>query len=174
MVAQFVARSAPSRLAGLILMDTAHGPLTFIDPELIKGAVSIVRSQGMDGFAAVLADGQGPLHTAAHQRLLDEKPGYAEFGDRKLRASSPAMYAAMAPAFITTPDRLESLRKLPESLAVLVIVGELDKGLVGSSRRMAESVSNGTLSIIPDAGHSPQFENPDAWWEALSGYLAAV
>jgi 3-oxoadipate enol-lactonase len=43
MVAQFVARNTPDQLAGLILMDTTHGPLDTLDPELIDAAVSIVR-----------------------------------------------------------------------------------------------------------------------------------
>jgi pimeloyl-ACP methyl ester carboxylesterase len=30
------------------------------------------------------------------------------------------------------------------------------------------------LAVIPDAGHSPQFENPDAWWAALTEFLDTV
>lgn len=174
MVAQVVARAVPSRLTGLVLMDTTHGAVDHVDPALVEAAVSIVRDQGMDAFADFMADQQGPLHTRAHQRLLDERPGYAEFGERKLRATSAALYAAMAPVFLTTPDRLEELRRLPGSLPVLVIVGEQDQAFVEPSQRMAAAVSHGKLAVIPDAGHAPQFENQDAWWEALSGYLAVV
>ena len=174
MVVQFLALAAPSRLAGLILMDTAHGPLTHLDPALIDAAVSIVRDQGMDALAAVMAERQGPLHTPAHQRLLDQRPGYAEFGERKLLATSPALYAAMAPEFLKTPDRLESLRRLPASLPVLIIVGEQDQPFVEPSRQMATAVAGSTLAVIPEAGHSPQFENTDAWWQSLTGYLAAL
>jgi pimeloyl-ACP methyl ester carboxylesterase len=28
--------------------------------------------------------------------------------------------------------------------------------------------------VITDAGHSPQFENPDEWYEALTGFLASL
>ncbi|HYK33660.1 MAG TPA: alpha/beta hydrolase [Streptosporangiaceae bacterium] len=174
MVVQFLALAAPSRLAGLILMDTAHGPLTHLDPDLIAAAVSIVRGQGMDALAAVMAERQGPLHTPAHQRLLDQRPGYAEFGERKLLATSPALYAAMAPEFLKTPDRLESLRRLPASLPVLIIVGEQDQPFIEPSRQMATAVAASTLAVIPDAGHSPQFENTDAWWQSLTGYLTAL
>jgi pimeloyl-ACP methyl ester carboxylesterase len=174
MVAQFMARKAAARLDGLILMDTAHGPLDNLDPDLIEAAVSIVRTQGMDGLAEVMADREGPLETAAHRRLIAEEPGYAEFEDRKFRATSPALYAAMAPEFITTADRLDSLRELPESLPVLVIVGEQDQPFVGPSQRMAAAVGRGTLKIIPNAGHCPQFENSDAWWDALAGFLAKI
>ena len=174
MVAQFMACKAPARLDGLILMDTAHGPLRNLDPELVDAAVAIVRSQGMDALASILAERQGPLETAAHRRLIDGQTGYAEFCDRKLRATAPALYASMAPAFISTPDRLDSLRALPESLPVLVIAGELDEPFLGPSKRMAVGVGKAALEIIPDAGHCPQFENAEAWWQALSGFLASA
>jgi pimeloyl-ACP methyl ester carboxylesterase len=174
MVAQFMACKAPARLDGLILMDTAHGPLRNLDPELVDAAVAIVRSQGMDALASILAERQGPLETAAHRRLIDGQAGYAEFCDRKLRATAPALYASMAPAFISTPDRLDSLRALPESLPVLVIAGELDEPFLGPSKRMAVGVGKAVLEIIPDAGHCPQFENAEAWWQALSGFLASA
>ena len=174
MVAQFVACKEPARLDGLILMDTAHGPLRNLDPELVEAAAAIVRSQGMDALASILAERPGPLETAAHRRLINEQAGYAEFCDRKLRATSPALYAAMAPAFLSAADRLDSLRTLPDSLPVLVIVGEQDQPFLGPSSRMAVGVGQGSLQIIPDAGHCPQFENTEAWWQALSGFLATV
>jgi pimeloyl-ACP methyl ester carboxylesterase len=173
MVAQFLARKAASRLDGLILMDTSHGPLD-LDPDLVEAAVSIVRARGMDGLAEVMAEREGPLETPAHRRLVAERPGYAEFEDRKFRATSPALYAAMAPEFVTTADRLDSLRDLPRSLPVLVMVGDQDKPFLGPSGRMAAAVGGGALEIIPDAGHCPQFENSDAWWDALARFLAKV
>jgi pimeloyl-ACP methyl ester carboxylesterase len=39
---------------------------------------------------------------------------------------------------------------------------------------MASAIPNAQLAVILDAGHSPQFENPSGWWEALSGFLAGV
>ena len=174
MIAQFVARSAATRLAGLILMDTTHGPLDNLDPDLIDAAVSIVRARGIDALADIMAEQEGPLTTPAHRRLIGEQPGYAEFTDRKLRATSPGLYAAMARVFSTTADRLESLRRLPGTLPVLVIVGEQDLPFLAPSERMATATGRGSLAIIPDAGHCPQFENPDAWWKALTAYLADI
>src|ERR1700722_14526530 len=120
MVAQVLACAAPGRLDGLILMDTSHGPLRNLDPELVQAAVSIAADQGMDVLAGILAERQGPLTTPAHQQLITGQDGYAEFCDRMLRAPSAAMYAAMAPAFMTTADRLDDLRALPATLPVLV------------------------------------------------------
>ncbi len=174
MVAQFMAIAEPSRLTGLILMDTAHGPLDHLSPELVAGAVAVVRAEGMEALAKVTAGREGPLHTPAHQNLLDNKPGYAEFGERKLLATSPGLYAAMAPEFINAPDRLEDLRQLPGSLPVLVIVGEQDQPFLGHSQRMTEAIEGATIAVIGQAGHSPQFENTDEWWTVLTGYLGAL
>ena len=174
MVAQFMACDSPARLAGLILMDTSHRALDNLDPGLVGAAASIVRSEGMAALAAILAEQRGPLDTAANQRLLADDPGYAEFCDRKFLAAAPAMYAAMAPAFVTAADRLDSLRELPGGLPVLVIVGEQDEPFRGPSAQMAACVGDASLAVISDAGHCPQFENSREWWEALSGFLARV
>lgn len=174
MVAQFVARSAVRRLTGLILMDTTHGPLDNLDPDLIEAAVSVVRGQGIGALADILAEQEGPLATAAQRRLLAEQPGYAEFNDRKLRATSPGLYAAMAPVFPLAADRLEILSTLPGTLPVLVIVGEQDQPFRAASERMADVIANCSLAIIPDAGHCPQFENSDAWWKVVSTYLTDI
>ena len=174
MVAQFVAHEAPERLDALVLMDTDHGPIEGLDPELVDVAVSIVRDRGMEGLAEIMANRESPLDSPAHRRLLADRPGYAEFEDRKFRATSPALYAAMAPRFAGTGDRLEELESLPPSLPALVIVGVQDGPLVGSSERMAAAIPGGSLAVVPDAGHSPQFENPDAWWRTLSAFLESV
>lgn len=174
MVAQFMACEAPSRLDGLILMDTSHRALDNLDPGLVDAAASIVRSDGMAALAAILAEQQGPLDTPANQRLLAQDPGYAEFCDRKFLATAPAMYAAMAPAFVAAADRLDALAELPSDLPVLVIVGEQDEPFRGPSTLMAACVGDASLAVISDAGHCPQFENSDEWWEVLSGFLARI
>jgi 3-oxoadipate enol-lactonase len=174
MIAQFMACAAPGRLDGLVLMDTSHRALDNLEADLVKAAVSIVRSQGMAALLALLNEHRGPLDTPANQRLLAEEPGYAEFCDRKFLATSPALYAAMAPAFLTTADRLGGLRELPRTLPVLVIVGEQDQPFRAPSAQMAGCVGQASLAVIPDAGHCPQFENSADWWAALAGFLDTI
>jgi pimeloyl-ACP methyl ester carboxylesterase len=174
MVAQFVAHRAPERLDALILMDTGHGPVEGLDPQLVEAAVSIVRTQGIDALADLLAGMDSPLDSPAHKQLLVDRPDVAEFEDRKFRATSPALYAAMAPAFVRATDRLDELEALPSALPVLVMVGDQDQPFIGPSERMTAAIPGGSLAVIPDAGHSPQFENPAAWWDALSAFLAEV
>ena len=54
------------------------------------------------------------------------------------------------------------------------MASQLRNPIVKPSQAMADRIPNAELAVIPDAGHSPQFENPDAWWAALSTFLARV
>lgn len=174
MVAQYVALAGPGRLNSLVLMDTSDGPVVGLEPDLVQAAVAVVRTRGVDALADLLVGRQSPLETEAHRRLLAERPGYAAFEDRKFRSTAGPLYAAMAAQFVETPDRLNRLEALPSSLPVLVIVGEQDGPFLGPSERMAATIPGASLAVIPDAGHSPQFENPAAWWAALSDFLDRI
>jgi pimeloyl-ACP methyl ester carboxylesterase len=173
-IAQRMAGADPGRLLGLVLMDTGHGAVKGIELSQAELAGKIAVESGMDVLADLLAKSDSPLVTPAHQRLLIERPGYGEFGERKLRATSPWLYASVSRELLTAPDTLELLGAMDPAPPTLVIVGEQDTPFLGASRRMAGAVPGSTLTFLPDAGHSPQFENPDAWWAALSSFLDTV
>lgn len=172
MIAGLTAVTAPECIEALVLMDTSHGPVEGLDPELVAAAAHIVRTHGIEGLMEAMADVEGPLTTPADERVRRERPGYVEFGDRKMRDSAPAMYAAMVGQILDQEDRLERLRSL--TMPVLVIVGEQDRPFIGPSERMADAIAGARLEVIPDGGHSPQFESPDKWWAALSSFLQDV
>ncbi len=172
MAAQVAAVARPKVLDGLILMDTGHGPVTSVDRDLAVMGQSIVREGGMPAVKEVLdaMAEDAPLTTPANERVLRERPGYREFGDRKFLSSSPAMYAAMLLELLDQDDRLDALAAL--DVDTLVIVGEQDEPFLADSARMADAIPRARQVVIPDAGHSPQFENPDAWLDALLDFLA--
>jgi pimeloyl-ACP methyl ester carboxylesterase len=172
MLLQVAALRAPERLDAIIMMDTSSEPLSAIDEKAVAAAQGIVRERGIDALADILATREGLLTTPAHERLLAERPGYKEFGERKMRATSPALYAAIAGEIPTRTSLLEDLRKI--DVPALVIVGDQDMPFIAPSERMAETFPQGRLAVIPDAGHSPQFENTDAWWAALTGFLSSL
>ncbi len=172
MITQCLVLRAPDRIEALVLMDTSHGPLP-IDPELVKLGVTVAREEGIDVVADIMgAASDGPLATEVNRRMMAEDPSYAARGDRNLRASSPAMFAAMLATFPVQPDRLAALATL--SMPVLVIVGDQDAPFIRDSERMAATIPGARLAVIPGGGHSPQLEAPAAWWEALSGFLASL
>jgi pimeloyl-ACP methyl ester carboxylesterase len=176
MVLQTAVLRAAERFDAIILMDTSHRALR-ADGGIIDLAIGIARAEGM---AAVLAaqealDGEDPLGNPIDRRLKAERPGYKEFGDRKMLTSSPAMYAAMIKVLTDATsglDRLDDLAKL--TVPALVVVGDHDTPFLKPSQRMAAAIPGAELAVIPDAAHSPQFENPEPWWKAVEGFLHRV
>ena len=172
MIAQVVATGAPERVAALVLMDTGHGRVP-IDPTLVELGVATAREQGMEVIADFMASMEDdPLSTEAYRRKAAEDPAYAARGDRNLRATSAAMYAAMMLELTSAHDRLESLRSL--SMPTLVLVGSQDTPFLEPSRALAEAIAGAELAVVDGGGHSPQFEAPDEWWLALSSFLDRV
>jgi len=172
MITQQLVLAHPDRIDGVILMDTGHGALQ-VDPALIELGVTVARNDGIEVLADLMgAMDDGPLTSDAYRRKVAEDPGYAERGDRNLRASSPAMFAAMLQQISQATDRLDRLATI--GAPTLVLVGEEDAPFRGPSDRMAEVIPDARLVVLAGGGHSPQFEAPDAWWAALSAFLADV
>ncbi len=171
MITRTLVLRTPERIDAVVFMDTSHGPL-YVDPDLVELGVGVARDEGIDAVADVMAASSGPLDNPAYQRKVAEDPAYAEYGDRNLRASSPAMFAAMLAGIPQQADQLEALASL--TVPVLVIVGEEDAPFLDDSSRMAEAIPSARLAVIPGGGHSPQFEATEAWWDALSGFLAEL
>ena len=57
-------------------------------------------------------------------------------------------------------------------MPVTVIVGAEDLGLRPAADALHEAIPQSHLVVIPDAAHSPQDENPEAWLAAVRGHLA--
>jgi pimeloyl-ACP methyl ester carboxylesterase len=171
MVARRIAVNAPHRLEALILMDTSHGPLAALDGDLVEMGAQMALTEGMPALKAIL-DSASPLDNPAYRRLLDERPGYQEFQDRKWEALSPMMWATMARAIRDQSDDLALLADL--DVPTLVLVGELDLPFLEQSAAMAGAIPGATLAVIETAGHSPQFEAPDAWIAVIVEFLASV
>jgi len=175
MIAQVVALGAQDRISRLVLMDTATGSLDGSESgsdenvALMRLGIELCRAEGIGAIAAVLEMGDQPLDSPAHARLA-ELPEWRLWESKKFLACSPEMWCAMVETFLTVEDRMESLSAL--SMPTLVMVGEQDRPFLKVSKRMAETIPGAELVVIPDAGHSPQFENPHAWYSAVSGFLA--
>jgi 3-oxoadipate enol-lactonase len=168
MVAQHVVLAHPERVDALVLMDTAPGPIPGLDPDVVDLAAAICLEEGKDVLKPLL-DEAATLETPSNLRLRRERPGYAEFCDAKWEALSPVMWATMVVAIVRRPDELARLRDV--ACPSLVVVGEEDRPFVAGSHAMAATIPGAELVVIPDAGHSPQFEAPEAWWDALSAFL---
>ena len=62
--------------------------------------------------------------------------------------------------------RLPTLRTPP-----LLVVGALDRKFVAIAERMADALPRADLVTVPAAGHTVHLERPDAWLDAVVGFL---
>jgi len=168
MVARRLVLAEPASVDALVLMNTSAGPVPGIDPDLVDLGAEIALTEGMPRLKQV-QDELDPLATPAYRRLLEERPGYAQYQERKWAALSPVMWATLAREIARQPEQLPALAGL--TMPVLVIVGEQDEQFFTCCEAIAATIPDARCVVIPDAGHSPQFEAPHAWFEALDGFL---
>lgn len=167
-VAQHLAFEAATRLSHLVLMDTTPGAVD-IDPEVLDLACHLVATEGLGALLELQRALGSPLDTEPARRLRQQS-GWQERSDAKFLRCSPEMYVTMARRLTSAPDRSARLASL--HVPTLVLVGEDDRLLRGPAERLAAALPDAELVVLPDAGHSPQVENPDAWFETVARFLA--
>jgi pimeloyl-ACP methyl ester carboxylesterase len=171
MIVRRIPLTAPERVDALVLMDTCHGPLADFEPSLLEFAADAALTHGKDTLKELL-DAAAVLETPAYHRTLAERPGYQEFQDAKWAALSHVMWAAMARAIAYQSDDLHALGGV--TCPTLVVVGEQDAPFRSQCDSLAGAIPGAQLVVVPDAGHSPQFENPSVWLAAIEAFLASV
>jgi pimeloyl-ACP methyl ester carboxylesterase len=175
MIALRLALDRPQRVASLVLMDTAARVPDGMPRAPFAAAGAIARSDGMATLAALLrARAADEPNRPAAERRLEAAWGeaYWERRWRRLTAMDPEAFAALTLELVDqTPvtARLGELR-----CATTVIVGEEDVGFLRPSAELAAAIPGAALVRIPDAAHSPQIENPDAWLAAIAAHLRRV
>jgi pimeloyl-ACP methyl ester carboxylesterase len=170
MVARKVVIREPARIDALIMMDTTARRPDDFHPELFEIAAEIAFTQGKEALLELL-DYAKPLETEAHLRTVRERPGYKEFCDKKNADVSAVAWGALALAMAEQGDDTAALVAALRG-PLLVLVGEQDEPFHAVSQELADAVPGALLVVIPDAGHSPQAENPTAWIATVSDFLA--
>ena len=108
-------------------------------------------------------EAQPVFATQSEELLAAQRPGRL--------SHDPADLARMLRSFGqgVMPPVWERLPKL--EIPVLLLAGALDEKYVTAGRRMVSLLPNGSLRTIPDAGHAPQLEDPDAVAAELRAFL---
>jgi pimeloyl-ACP methyl ester carboxylesterase len=171
MVVRRVAIQEPRFARALVFMDTSPGAPPDISPELALFGAEIALTEGMAALKEA-ADQLDVLGSEAYQRVVAERPGFLAYAQSKFACLSAVMWATLAVEITTQPLQLDALEVI--DVATLVVVGEQDLAFLAPSRAIAAAVPDAQLVVIPDAGHSPQFENPTAWRAAIAGFLATI
>lgn len=171
MVARGIAIDHTERVDALVMMDTSAGPIPGFDPALMDIACDVALTEGKQALKDLL-DFASTLETPAYKRVLADRPGYPEFEARKWAGMSEIMWGTIARDLAYQSDDLPALAAL--SVPIFGIVGDEDKPFVLAAELMQEGIPGFEVAIISNAGHSPQFENPEAWIAALTGFLSAL
>lgn len=168
MVARRLVLEHPERVHGLVLMDTSPGMPPSIEPELALLAADVALADGMTVLRRIL-DEADTLGSEADKRVQRERPGYMEFNARKWADVAPGAYAGLLRSMINQPDQHAQMHTI--TCPTLVLVGEEDQHFVPAARAMVDVLRDARLVVVPDAGHSPQFESPDAYFAAVDAHL---
>lgn len=163
-VAMELLRRAPDRITRLALMDTnplAETPHVAAarEPQIVAAKAGRLRDVMREEMKPkYLAPGPG------QQKTLDVVMAMAE-------DLGPEVFVRQSRALQRRPDQQSTLSKC--KVPTLVLCGEHDT-LCPVKRHsfMAELIPHATLVIVPDAGHLPPLEQPDATTQALQAWMA--
>jgi pimeloyl-ACP methyl ester carboxylesterase len=154
------------RVHSLVLMDTGAEMAGVIPPEWTEMVVKIADEKGMAGVGAIFGEYVAKTGDPERAHVLAERLQW------KFEHLDSAAFVALAHALNTYDSLVPRLTQL--RFPVTVIVGENDHGLRNSADVLAREIDGAELFVIPDAAHSPQDENRDAWIAAVDAHLARV
>jgi len=166
-IVQEIALRSPDRLLSLTLEDTSFKFGTQMDPRMEAWRderFRVAETQGMRAVSQLPLPMPPPPHMPA-ERL-------AEMAERLANMSVDAFIGAWEALtdWPGTADRAHQI-KAP----TLVIYGDLDApALVKASERLTQMIPRATAAVIPECGHSPQWERPELFNEALLRHLRAT
>ena len=162
-VAQAIALAAPTRVAALVLADTA----AWMGPEasaVFTERAAVVESEGVEVLVAPAIERWFTPELVATRP--DEVTGYAKI----LRENDPFGYAAACRSLATFDVRA---RLLEICCPTLVVVGDRDRATPPEmARLLADGIPGAELRVLGPAGHLPTEECWPAFNEAVLGFLA--
>lgn len=163
-VALALARLDPSRLRGLVLIDTQAGPDDAAGKEKREKVAKDVEANGV----GTLVDDMLP-------KLLHPKtsPDVRTRLDALMRRATPAGVAAAARGMAERSDSKELLARY--SGPCLVMSGDTDPIIpVQKAKEMAALVKDSQLDVIADAAHLPNLDQPKRFNEGLAKFVSTL
>jgi len=175
LVVQQMTRLAPERVASLILMDTFARGMSLTPAPVRASLHGLIDSQGMAGLADAMERAgragrspRAPALEACIEEIGDDRY-YARIR-AKLLAMDPVAFKALGEMMASWPGVGDGLREI--GCPATVLVGAQDTPFLEHAAELAEALPYAKHVVIPDAAHSPQLENPDAWLTAIGAHLA--
>ena len=160
-IAFALARLAPDRLRGLVLVATQSGADSDATRQNRAAQAAAVAAQGAQGAADVMMPKM--LGPTAPPALTDQVRAL-------MLGQAPAGLIPAIRAMAARPDSTPDLDGLP--MPVLIVHGAADAIIPpAAATAMSEAIPGSTLVLVPDAGHLPMLEQPAAMSTALRDFL---
>ena len=155
-----IARLAPGRVGGLILIDTRETPDT---EEARKGRFDTIAKVEREGVQAV-ADAMLP-------KMVKSEALKGRVREIMMSSSKEGVIAALR-AMANRPDSSSLLPTL--RVPTLIVVGEEDAITPpADAERMAKAIPGATLVCLPNAAHLSNFEQAEAFNTAVTTRFSA-
>ncbi|QTC89647.1 alpha/beta fold hydrolase [Brevundimonas goettingensis] len=183
---------------GILVANHVSGQLSGISSVILQGAPMSARgwASSMDELLAGMPDGQGRLISAPTPGDAPEKTGaaFGTFMETHLNRTRSPAYAraymrdvptdrgdALAAAamgdgiprmtgFLRDFDQEPLLSRMTQP--TLLLGGEYDLVTPATNRALLPRLQKGSLVTLADAGHMAQFDQPDAWRQAVGDFIA--
>jgi pimeloyl-ACP methyl ester carboxylesterase len=164
----------PERVGSLILMDTAPFSPEDYARATFEKAGAIARARGMAFLQQLVEKAMRGNPDPSPSDRQTRKWGDLYWTHQKLRygCMDPVGYGALGIAMVEQApvvDRLAEIR-CPTS----VLVGAFDNEFLKGADALEAGIDGAVRVTIPDAGHHPQMENPEAWLAAVRRHFRRV
>jgi pimeloyl-ACP methyl ester carboxylesterase len=153
----------PSRIDSLILMDTAPLAPDSYSLEMFEKAGAIARARGMAFLQELSASDRQTEKWSGHYWIHHR---------RRYRAMDPEGYATLGPLMmnqVPVASRLAEIR-----CPTTILVGADDGEFLSGADALESGIAHAVRVTLPDAGHHPHMENPEAWLGAVRDHLRRV
>jgi pimeloyl-ACP methyl ester carboxylesterase len=164
-VAQEIALRSPGRLMSLTLHDTSWNFVLSRTSTVAAWMEQRRKLADEQGMAAIVDGMKSPIPPPPHMpaERIDES------NERLKRMSVDGFIGAWnaLDRWAGTQDRIAGV-----TVPTMVIFGDMDYGLIDAAKGMAAAIPGAVVEVIPEAGHSPQYERPELFNAALRRHLA--
>jgi 3-oxoadipate enol-lactonase len=165
MVGQELALRHPSLVRALVLANTTSGY-----PEAARAVweqrIATVREQGIEAIADAV------MGRYFHDGYRAHKASTVARFRRRLVTTDAVGYVGCCNA-VGTVDTTARLGQI--AVPALVIAGELDQGTpVAMAQALADGIPGASLVVLKEASHLSAIEQPEAFAEAVTGFIGAL
>jgi 3-oxoadipate enol-lactonase len=154
----------PERCQGLILCDTRSEADSNEGKVKRSASIKAIKADGVKAFA------EGFVKAVFAPQTFQTNPAAVDTIKKSIEANSPLGICGALLALAARTDTTASLAAI--KVPTLILVGEYDTLTpVSAAQAMHEKIVGSELTVIPNAAHMSNIENPEAFNAALIKFL---